>query len=373
MNRALRRVLMTGDTAGGVWTFTMELARALGERNIEVMLAALGGLPDESQRAEAAQIPSLTLLGSEWKLEWMNEPWRDVEESGKWLLSLEEKYSPEIVHLNSFGHGALPWRAPTVLTAHSCVLSWWRAVKHEEVPDSWDRYRRQVERSLQHANGITAPTAAMLRSLTENYGSSVSEDRCRVIPNGRRADGFRHRLHEGTKEPLLLAAGRLWDEAKNIAAVGKAAELLPWPVYLAGEQHSPDGASVRVSGCRLLGRLSPDRLADWYARAAIYALPARYEPFGLSVLEAALSGCALVLGDISTLREIWKDAALFVPPEDHQALAGACRELIEDRVMREDFARRAFEVARMFTPARMCSGYLDAYESAMKESYACAS
>ncbi len=32
-------------------------------------------------------------------------------------------------------------------------------------------------------------------------------------------------------------------------------------------------------------------------------LPARYEPFGLSVLEAALSGCALVLGDIPSLRE----------------------------------------------------------------------
>ena len=64
----------------------------------------------------------------------------------------------------------------------------------------------------------------------------------------------------------------------------------------------------------MLGRLSAGELADWYARAAIYALPARYEPFGLSALEAALSGCALVLGDIPSLREIWGDAALFVPP-----------------------------------------------------------
>ena len=54
-------------------------------------------------------------------------------------------------------------------------------------------------------------------------------------------------------------------------------------------------------------------------RAAIYALPARYEPFGLSILEAALSGCALVIGDIPSLREIWADAALFVPSDGHDA------------------------------------------------------
>ena len=57
------------------------------------------------------------------------------------------------------------------------------------------------------------------------------------------------------------------------------------------------------------------------ARAAIYALPAHYEPFGLSILEAAMSGCALVLGDIPSLREIWGDAAVFVHPDNRDAVA----------------------------------------------------
>ena len=47
--------------------------------------------------------------------------------------------------------------------------------------------------------------------------------------------------------------------------------------------------------------LSGEDIRPWFARAGIYALPAVYEPFGLSVLEAALSGCALVLGDIPSL------------------------------------------------------------------------
>ena len=112
----------------------------------------------------------------------------------------------------------------------------------------------------------------------------------------------------------MLAAGRLWDDAKNVGrARARRADWLPGRVCRGRRRARPDGQSVALAGCpRLLGELPRDELADWYARAPIYALPARYEPFGLSVLEAALSGCALVLGDIPSLREIWGGAALFV-------------------------------------------------------------
>src|SRR5690349_23110488 len=82
----IRRILMTGDTVGGVWTYTMELAEALGEHGIQVVLAAMGGPPSEAQRVEADRIPNLDLLASDFKLEWMEDPWRDVAASGRWLL-----------------------------------------------------------------------------------------------------------------------------------------------------------------------------------------------------------------------------------------------------------------------------------------------
>ena len=46
-----------------------------------------------------------------------------------------------------------------------------------------------------------------------------------------------------------------------------------------------------------------------------------YEPFGLAVLEAAQAGCALVLSDIPTFRELWDGAAMFVPPGRRRRLA----------------------------------------------------
>jgi glycosyltransferase involved in cell wall biosynthesis len=96
-------------------------------------------------------------------------------------------------------------------------------------------------------------------------------------------------------------------------------------------------------------------------RAGIYALPARYEPFGLSVLEAALAGCALVLGDIPSLREVWGESALYVAPDDHDALAHGLQRLIEDEALRERCAAAARARALTYTPQRMAAGYMEVY------------
>jgi glycosyltransferase involved in cell wall biosynthesis len=102
-------------------------------------------------------------------------------------------------------------------------------------------------------------------------------------------------------------------------------------------------------------------MAREMAEASIYALPARYEPFGLSVLEAALSGCALVLGDIPSLREIWGPAALYVPPDDHAALRTALRRLIDDPAERTGLGAAARSRGLHFSTPRMTEAYLAAY------------
>ena len=129
----------------------------------------------------------------------------------------------------------------------------------------------------------------------------------------------------------MLCAGRLWDEAKNLArstAWRRSCRGRSTPP--ARRSNRPGCAAAGRGTCETLGRLAPAELASWLSRAAIFAHPARYEPFGLSVLEAALAGCALVLGDIASLREIWDGAAVFVDPGDDAAIAEAIRELCED-------------------------------------------
>jgi glycogen synthase len=348
------RVLMTADAVGGVWTYAIELARGLGEHGVDVWLAVMGAPLRPSQAAQAAGMDNLHILQQAYRLEWMDDPWDDVERAGEWLLSLERVVKPDLVHVNGYAHAALAFRAPALLAAHSCVLSWFRAVKGEDAPRSFDRYRREAARGVHAARMVVAPTQSMLTAVGAHYGAPR---RARVIPNG--IDGRRFR--PGAKEPLVFASGRLWDEAKNMAVLDALAPALPCPVVVAGDADSPDGRRCEDLRLTALGWLAQEEMAAWLARASILVHPARYEPFGLSVLEAALSGCALVLGDIPSLREVWADAALYAPPGDAAAIETAILHLLNDDAARELYAARAIERAAAFGASAMVARYVDAY------------
>jgi glycosyltransferase involved in cell wall biosynthesis len=349
---------MTADTVGGVWTYALDLTRALAEYGIVVSLATMGASLSTVQRDEAGSVANLEVFESDYKLEWMEDPWRDVQRAGEWLRSLEDRIRPDIAHLNGYAHGALDWRAPVLVVGHSCALSWRRAVLGSAASERWRRYRDEVSRGLAAADVVIAPTRAMLVAVEHHYGPIRDG---RVVYNGRDATLF----EAGAKDDFVMAAGRLWDEAKNISALSRAASRISWPVLVAGDQRSPDGGEASMPNLHLLGRLSQRQIARSLSRAAIYALPARYEPFGLSALEAGLSGCALVLGDIPSLREVWEDAAVFVSPDDVEALGEAIEELIENAELRRVYGARARMRAREFTLERMAAGYLAAYADLM--------
>jgi glycosyltransferase involved in cell wall biosynthesis len=350
------RVLMTADAVGGVWRYSVDLARALRLRGVDTTLAVLGPAPSEAQRHEAAcaRIPLADVPG---RLEWMDGAMDDAVQAGERLLGVASAIKPDLVHLNGYTHAPLAWKAPAIVVAHSCVRSWWRAVNGESAPPRYDRYSAAVRRGLQAAAAVVAPTHAMLRALRAEYDAPAAGE---VIANGCVSPG--RRSGAAGKQPLVLAAGRIWDAAKNMAALCRAAAGLTWPVCIAGETRSPDGIDGAVDHVRTLGHLSTNEMRRWYRRASIYALPARYEPFGLSVLEAARAGCALVLGDMPSLRENWDGVAVFVAPDDVEALRSSIQGLIDDTPRRHILARAAAERAAAFTIGRTADQYLRLYK-----------
>jgi glycogen synthase len=348
---------MTADTLGGVWTYSITLAGGLTQHGVQVSLATMGSPLSSEQRGQA-RVLGIDIHESNYKLEWMKQPWAEVDAAGEWLLALEQRLQPDLIHLNNYAHGNLAWNPPVVVVAHSCVYSWWNAVRRSAPSPEWNEYRLRVAKGLHAADAVVAVSRTMLRELERWYG--LVSDSC-VVYNGHQHESYPPRL----KEDFILSTGRVWDQAKNVTALDSAAGLIRWPVYVAGETRNPEGGSFGMRYAHAIGQIPNWDLRPWFARAQIFALPALYEPFGLSVLEAALSGCALVLGDIPSLREIWGDAALFVPPSDHEALAVAANSLIAKRRTCDDFARRARERALTFTANRMVRGYLDVYAQAL--------
>jgi glycogen(starch) synthase len=347
---------MTADTVGGVWSYAMELCAALRPLGADIVLATLGRHMSRDQRAEVAQLPHVQVHESEFRLEWMPSPWESLASAGDWLLAIANEVSPDVVHLNHLVHAELDWHKPVIVVGHSCVFSWWRAVRGGTPDPSWEQYRRRVKLSLHSADRVVTPSRAMLASLCRHYGPLRQTQ---VIPNARSADAYQ----PGRKQPMIFSAGRLWDEAKNVRALCEVAPALKWPVFVAGSDVSPDGKATELEGVNPLGHLPSAALARWLGQAALYVSPARYEPFGLSAVEAALSGCALVLGNIESLREVWGDDALYVDPDDEDGLRETLSDLIDHSETLPIFAERARARARSFNPRRFASAYWSLYRS----------
>jgi glycogen(starch) synthase len=364
MSNALNRlptVLMTADTVGGVWSYALSLCAALPE--IRFVLAVMGPRADDNQRAMLARLGNVRLEESAFRLEWMADAGADLAPARHWLAGLARRHGADLVHVNGYAHARLDIARPTLVVAHSDVLSWWWAVHGEAAPAIWNPYRRAVAEGLAAADRIVAPTAAVLRDLERHYGRLAIP--ARVIANGVDLDRFRPL----PKRDIVMAAGRVWDLAKNLDALDGVAADLAWPVTSAGDQ-GPGRQDTRRPSARRLGRLSAAEMARRLGEAAIFAAPARYEPFGLAILEAAAAGCALVLGDIASLRETWEGAALFVPPNDSAALYASLTCLIADPDARTRLQQMAGRRAHHFSIVCTAVAYRALYRELLAASAA---
>lgn len=355
-------ILMTTDTVGGVWTYSMELCQALRSQGVFVHLAAMGNWPSQAQQEEAAALDNVLLYKSDYKLEWMQDPWEDVEQAEKWLNSIYHTVQPDIIHFNNYAHRREEWSCPTVTVFHSCVNTWWQAVKGTAAPASWDKYNRLVADSLNSSNMVVAPTNAILTKAVSTH--QINTDTT-VIYNGKKKKAQR----ENAREDFILCMGRIWDEAKNLRSLSGIAKDLPWPVYVVGNNINPNtGEAVVIENVRFLGELPQEEAEEWMQRASIFVSPTKYEPFGLAILEAAAAGCALVLNELETLTELWHDVAIFFNQENRAEAKKLILQLIENESFREELGKKAQERALNFSAEKMAGSYMELYNDLLKKS-----
>lgn len=355
------KVLLTTDTVGGVWDHTVTLARELDAAGHEVLVAVVGEPRDE----RLAALPTgVQVVWRAYRLEWMQDAADDVRAAGAWLRGLAEVWSPDIVHLNQIAYAVEDFGAPVLVAVHSDVVSWWPHVHGVEAPmDEWGTYRQWLRAGLRAADAVVTPTAYQGALALRYYGVEVT----RVIHNGIHFEDA-----DATERDagLVLSVGRLWDRGKGVDLLDEAAGLLgqdELEIHVIGETVAPHGERFSVRNVTAHGRVERAQVDGWMRRAAVYVAPSRYEPFGLAPLEAALHGCALVLSDIGTFRELWDGCAEFFPSGDPLALAQAIRRVHNDDARRVRLAGAArTRAARRYRARRMASEYMDLYHQMIR-------
>ena len=350
------RLLMTTDTVGGVWTYTKDLTAELLKRGVAIALVTIGRVPSAVQREWLERTAAEWAGGFRWEvseapLEWMSNNERAYLDAEPLLLRVGREFGAQLLHSNQFCFGTLPF--PSVVVAHSDVLSWAAACRVRMESSAWlDAYSQLVSRGLESADAVVAPTEWMLDALAFNFSLPA---RAQVIANGR-SPGFSGQFSE--RKLQAITAGRLWDEAKNLKLLQEVRS--PFPVLVAGEvEYESQTVATRPAATTMLGPLAEDDLLALFRESAIYLCTSQYEPFGLAPLEAALCGCAVVANDIESLREVWADGALYF--DDASSLSALLARLACDSHLLVAAQRRSRRRAERYTAARMAEQYLGLY------------
>lgn len=347
------RLFMTADAVGGVFSYALDLAEGLAPLGFQTTLALLGPAMSPAQSRLAAGRPYLDLIETRLPLDWMAQDPAEVEMAAREVAVLATAVAADIVQLNTPALGIAAFSAPVVAVVHSCLASWWRAVHGGELPDDFTWRTHLLARGLEGADLIAAPSAAFAREVAGLY-------RCAVTPvrNGRAAGAP---PSSGPLPACAFTAGRLWDAGKNARTLDAAAGLSRLPLKAAGPLSGPEGSRFRPTHLEALGRISEAEVRAHLSSRPIFVSAALYEPFGLSVLEAAQAGCALVLSDIPTFRELWEGAALLVPPRDPAALAAALDALAAEPARRSALGTAAATRAARYSLPAMAAGMAALY------------
>ena len=350
------RVLMTVEAPGRVWQYGVDLARGLARLGIETVLVVLGQPPSERERGLAEQVPRLKLVETGLAIDWAASDCRSLVAAAREVARLAHDCRADLVQLNTPGLAALArFPVPVILVHHHCVATRWEAVHGSEFPVEHGWRREIVRNGLDAADIVVAPTFAFGDAMRRCYDLAEPP---RIVHYGRAPLVPR----PGAMHDFAFTAGRLWDEGKNLGTLDAAAGALGVPLRAAGCVDGPNGA-VLFDNIHCLGALDQEELGRWLAARPVFVSAALYEPFGLSVLDAAAAGCPLILSDIPAFRELWNGVALFVPPHDECAYTETISALVGDDFERAVLGRGARERAARFTPDAMAAQMASLYRS----------
>jgi mannosylfructose-phosphate synthase len=110
----------------------------------------------------------------------------------------------------------------------------------------------------------------------------------------------------------------------------------------------------------------PDELLDsYYRRAQVFVLPSKYEPFGMTVLEAMGCGTAVIATRMGGIRHVLTDNkdSLLVDPSDADELGAALQSILTDRELASSLAATGLELIQStFSWESIAKRTLDFYE-----------
>jgi phosphatidylinositol alpha-mannosyltransferase len=204
----------------------------------------------------------------------------------------------------------------------------------------------------------------------EHLARTALGGRYELLFNGIEVERFAVGPAHPTEGPTIFFLGR-HEPRKGLEVLLAALDDLPADVHLWVGGDGPQSAELRErhghdDRIEWLGRISDDERAARMRGCTVYCSPSvRGESFGMVLLEAMASGCALVASDLDGHRNVATDGvdALLAPVGDAAALAKALRRVLDDAALRAELVAGGRRRAEQLSMTHLAERYLEMYGS----------
>jgi glycosyltransferase involved in cell wall biosynthesis len=292
----------------------------------------------------------------------------------------------DIVHdVQSLGWGLLGIRAlglPVVTTIHHPLsvdrrTSFVRDQTLREALGTMTFYPVGMQACVaRRLDRVFTSSAASARQLEQDFG--IRSERLCMVANGVDTGWFSPDPRVARDPAEILCVARASDPNKGVVTLVEALAQLPEParLTLVDEDHPESPARKRAAelGCarrlRIVGRVPSEALLALYRRAALVAVPSRFEGFGLPAAEAMACGTPVVAAASGALPELVRrgGGGILVPHDDPAALAKAIASLLEQPAARAQLGARGVRgVAEAYSWPSVAAATAEAYAATLAE------
>jgi mannosylfructose-phosphate synthase len=317
------------DTGGQV-VFVMELAKRFARLgyNVDVVTRQFEDQPAEDRINDNLRVWRIPFGGKEFIRKEDMHDWYGDFVSNALAAIRRNGISYDVINSHYWDAGvsgqkiAEELQIPHVHTPHS--LGWWKSVDMESLDEGDEanyRFRERIQkefmlyRSCDHVIATSEQQATMIQEEYQLPGEHITtippgidEQRFTAMPPQQLAE-IRERL--GMTEHDVYVVGRaatnkgydliiealphlreLQPEARLVLAVGANSEEDQKLVETWRAQAAEFGVADHIDW---RGYVADDDLADYYRAPGVFALPSRYEPFGMTAVEAMACGTPTVM------------------------------------------------------------------------------